>query len=228
MSINVCSFHGCGRTIRAKRLCAVHYNMMNRGEDLHEIGPQGGNRGSGGGKSIHVTCTLEGCDNKHRAKGYCSTHYNQLTAKGSVNLVAKRGRPREVGTCIVDGCEGPHCGRGYCRKHYMRLRSTGSLELIPGRHGGAKRKPKQPCDVDNCERFAICRGWCSKHYERFMKHGDPLTCCRRPRKSEYVSVDNILNSRGTYSLNADSEVLRDSFSDLNDIYDKYDEERILY
>ena len=78
---------------------------------------------------------------------------------------------------------------------------------------------KQKCDVDNCDSYARARGWCTKHYGRYLRHGDPLTCYRRPITSNYVTIDNILNDTGTYSKKYDDEILREHFSDIYNLYD---------
>lgn len=220
--MRTCTFEGCDRKYRAKGYCIVHYNMLKRGKALHPIGKPGRPVDSSGAMRL---CCVEGCNKKHLAKGYCKPHWRQHYAGKPIGEI---GVPRKktATICKVSECNKPSRALGFCEKHYCRWRTHGTIDLIPRRViskkcGHRDKKSKVKCDVDNCDNFARVRGWCTKHYQRYQRHGDPLTCYVRPRKSEYISIDNILKQTGNYSKEDDAEVLRESFSE---IYHRYDQE----
>jgi hypothetical protein len=163
-------------------------------------------------------CSFEGCEREHNAKGYCRAHY----------AIWKKGKPLHVirfksgiKICSFEGCDRHNLAKGWCRAHYKQIymyKSKGAP--FPIRKRSCNKKAKEKCSVDNCDNFFRARGWCEKHYGRYRKHSDPLTCYIRARKSEYVSLDNILKNRGNYSKSDDAEVLRENFSDLYDQFDQ--------
>lgn len=217
--MKICSFKGCERKYRAKGLCVVHYNMYNKGKELHDIGPQGRPPGC----IMHKKCSVDGCLNKHKAKGWCSAHYNQILKHRIIQKSRKRNSHNSK-ICTVDDCGLPGFSLDFCSKHYQRYKKFGTTDLPPRLHKdakrGSKKKTKQKCDVDNCDNFSIKKGFCDQHYKRYRKFGDPLTCYRRSRKSSDISLDNILKDDGCFSKTDDAEALREHFGNIFDDNDQ--------
>lgn len=241
--MKLCTFEGCERKHSAKGFCKVHYNMWKLDHPLHVIGAPGGRKKNeiirlcnieGCGKKHEAkgfckqhwskqhykrlgnrqikganTCSVDGCKNPYRAKGYCEKHYFRMRIHGTTELLPKK-TPTKI--CKYPECERKKYISGYCCKHHREV----LLQIPLKKRGGHNKKPKQKCEVDNCDNQATTKGWCSKHYVRYKRHGDPLTCYRRPRKSDYVSVDNIMKQKGTYSRRDDQEVLRETFGEFYD------------
>lgn len=158
------------------------------------------------------TCMVTNCNKLHRCRGYCNKHYMRLLTNGTTELLS---RPLASKECRHPGCNSKKRTAGYCYRHHREI-----VLKIPST--AFNNKEPQPCEVDDCDRFARVKGMCTLHYERVRRQGDPLTSYSRPRKSNYVSVDNIMNLRGTYSKSHDAEVLREHFSDVYKIYDRDD------
>ncbi len=168
-------------------------------------------------------CTFEGCERKYAAKGLCKVHNNILKKEGKlrpINDVGRRIGSREIRLCDIEGCGKKHQAKGLCQSHWSRQHYGRSDS--PQRQSNIGKTCKVKCDVDNCDKFAKAKGWCMKHYCRNKRHGDPLTCYRRPRKSAYISLDNILKNNGTYSKADDEEIFRENFSDL---YNRHNQEK---
>ena len=158
-------------------------------------------------------CSFEGCEREYYAKGYCKAHYTTWKKGKPLHVIGLKKSGIEI--CSFEGCDRKHLAKGWCKAHYNQIYIYKSKDApFPIGRRSYNKKAKEKCNVDNCDNFVRAREWCVKHYERYKKHGDPLTCYRRPRKSEYVSLDNILKSRGNYSKSDDAEVLRENFSDL--------------
>lgn len=82
-----CSFEGCSDSIRARGLCAKHYNFMkNRGMEL----PPRERLWRG------VPCLVDGCERPARGSGYCGMHYHRKLRHGDP-LAGKtfHGAPKE-------------------------------------------------------------------------------------------------------------------------------------
>lgn len=205
-TIRLCSLEGCDRKHEAKGLCKKHWSQQhyNRQERIH----------------LAKICQVEGCEKERKARGYCLTHYMRWRNTGTTDIIS-RAKINSTKNCLHEGCNTKKRIGGYCHKHYRE----NVLQVLAKPRGGHNKKPKSPCDIDGCKNFARVRGWCDKHYGRFRRNGDPLTCYRRPRKSEYVSIDNILKAKGTYSKADDEEILRENFSDL---YSRYERENAHY
>jgi hypothetical protein len=197
-----CSIEGCGKKHEAKGLCKYHWSKQyyNR--------PNGVLRQRNSSKE----CSVTDCKNSACSHSYCQKHYYRWRTNGTTELIPRSVARKE---CLHKGCDTKKYNGGYCYKHYREF-----VLKIESKPRGRHKQQKVKCDVDNCDNFARVRGWCDKHYGRFRRNGDPLTCYRRPRKSAYVSLDNILKNKGTYSKSDDKEVLMENFSDLYDRYDK--------
>ncbi|HEY2811803.1 MAG TPA: hypothetical protein VGJ00_10505 [Rhabdochlamydiaceae bacterium] len=200
-----CSFEGCTNAHRAKGWCSNHYNQITKYGAPHKAIPR--EKAPNDKK-----CSVKDCQEPYKCKGYCLKHYTRWMANGTPELLPKILVRKE---CRHYGCTANKRTQGYCYKHYREI----VLKIPSTRLQG---NGKRVCDVDDCENLARSKGMCDKHYQRTVRYGDPLTSYRRPRKSNYVSVDNIMNLRGTYSKSHDAEVLREHFSDVYKIYDKDD------
>lgn len=201
-----CNFEGCNNPHRAKGWCSTHYNQfLKYGETQKPF--------SRIKRPTDNKCTVPNCTAPYKCHGYCQTHYFRWRANGTTDLIPRTVARKE---CLVDECETNKHNAGYCYRHYREL----VLKIVCKQRGGHNKKPKVKCDVDNCDNFARVKGWCDKHYGRYRRNGDPLTCYRRPRKSEHISLDNIMKNKGTYSKADDAEILRENFSDLYNYYDQ--------
>lgn len=205
-TIRLCSIDGCGRKHEAKGFCKRHWSQQHYKRPFSDIQIRE--------KNLNKLCSVNECKQRPCAHGYCQKHYYRWRTNGTTNLIPRTVARKE---CKQPGCETPKHNEGYCFRHYREV----ILQVPANPRGGHNKKPKEPCSVDGCEGFARIKGWCDKHYGRYRRNGDPLTCYRRPRQSSYVTVDNILKSKGNYSKLDDEEVLRENFSD---IYNRYDEE----
>lgn len=193
--MKLCSFEGCENPLRCKRLCIIHYNMVNRGKPLMPIGKVGVYYR----KKLNKICTVEGCSNKHRAKGYCSNHYN-------LNIKYK-----EPTICSAKDCISQAFVKKYCTKHYQRLRNNGTLDLKK------ERKPRQikelrldqrkvvRCNVENCENISRAKGFCNKHYKRLKRHGDVNINYSRKYRVNNILIDNINRPDYKYFSNVEEE-----------------------
>jgi hypothetical protein len=201
--IRLCSIEGCGKKHEAKGLCKHHWSRQhyNRQNSI----PRARNNGK--------ICSVAECKDFAKSQGYCQKHYYRWRTNGTTDLIPRHIARKE---CAHEGCDTKKHNGGYCYHHYRVI--VLKIECKP--RGGHNKKPRVKCDVDNCDSFARVKGWCDKHYGRFRRNGDPLTCYRRPRKSEYVSLDNILKNKGTYSKLDDEEVLRENFSDIYNDMDR--------
>lgn len=87
--------------------------------------------------------------------------------------------------CTFEGCINAHLAKGWCSSHYKQIAKYGVTKKIDGltKHN---KNPKQKCSINNCDNFARAKGWCEKHYSRYRRYGDPLTCYRKPIKSDYI------------------------------------------
>ncbi|WP_199266656.1 HNH endonuclease [Antarcticirhabdus aurantiaca] len=91
----MCDIVGCDKHVRAKRLCAMHYQRQYKWGD-----PNGGRTGKPfAGKVRSVTCTVPGCDKPHAAKGFCSTHYERHRQGQDLRIAIK---PRRHGEKFID------------------------------------------------------------------------------------------------------------------------------
>ena len=207
LSPRLCSIEGCGRKHEAKGYCKGHWSQQHYKRPLSNLAI----------RNIQPEfCKVQHCAGIPHAHGLCYKHYARWRNTGTTDLLPKIHSARKE--CKHPGCETNKHNQGYCYHHYREL----VLKIPIKSRGGHNKKEKQPCAIDGCEGFARAKGWCEKHYGRYRRNGDPLTCYRRPRKSEYVNVDNILKNRGTYSKADDEEVLRENFAD---IYNRYDADR---
>lgn len=201
--LRLCEIEGCGKKHEAKGFCKSHWSKQHYNR-LHTPSRQ-----SNSGK----LCSVINCKESAKSCGYCQKHYYRWRTNGTTDLIPLSVARKE---CLHKECEKPKHKDGYCYRHYRQF--ILKIECKP--QGGRNKKPKVKCDVENCDGFARVRGWCEKHYGRYRRNGDPHTCYRRPRKSAYVSLDNILKNKGTYSKAEDEEVLRENFTDIYILYER--------
>lgn len=92
MTTMTCSFHGCGRTTRAKGLCNGHYVQRQKGK---ELAPLRTRMGTGG------TCSVAECTRDVFAKGQCQPHYQQQHRGAPVSVVGARELVRPRGLAAI-------------------------------------------------------------------------------------------------------------------------------
>lgn len=90
-----CETGGCARSIRAKRLCALHYDRWIK-SGRREVGPS---------QLIHqraagLTCILSGCEEPVRCKGLCRRHYDHSVRKDTCPC----GKPKNKGSRLCFEC----------------------------------------------------------------------------------------------------------------------------
>jgi hypothetical protein len=83
MIIN-CSVEGCGKPVKARGWCAMHWNRWKRHGDP-----------SLGARTVHA-CSVDGCEVRSRARGLCRKHWMRWRRHGDPLTVHKPpGRPRK-------------------------------------------------------------------------------------------------------------------------------------
>lgn len=152
----ICSIAGCGRTVKARGLCAAHYARRRRAEV----------------ESAATPCLVKGCRESAWCRGYCDMHYQQFRRSGALRLKEYAAR------CKVTGCGRSVENRGLCNAHYQRLLRYGDPNVV--RHG---KNVGKPCEVDGCSRPATRKGLCGLHYGRIRRTGSAGgAALRRPAR----------------------------------------------
>lgn len=100
MTEELCSIENCEVKVRARGLCATHYNRAYRNWEIE------------GAKK----CLVEDCENVATSKGYCPTHYDRMRRRGFFGTGKK---------CSLEGCGKPMHALGVCATHYKAVRSKG-------------------------------------------------------------------------------------------------------
>lgn len=72
----ICDIEGCGRALKCKGLCGMHYQRRRLTGDL----------GPADAYEIRTTCEIEGCDRPHRRNGMCDMHSARVANHGSPHL----------------------------------------------------------------------------------------------------------------------------------------------
>lgn len=101
-----CTTTGCGRTAKARGLCAYHYNRGRKEGWLQKLGPRDLSE-----------CSVEGCARVEESRGMCSLHYgrtHRATARAVDAPPPERGKFWE---CSEEGCIKRHAGDGLCQSH---------------------------------------------------------------------------------------------------------------
>jgi hypothetical protein len=193
--MRICNFEGCLNKHRAKGWCSTHYNHLYKFDKPQKA-------------SIRIKspedkkCSVTNCLKTYACLGFCSKHYRRWKDNGTTELLPRKLIKKE---CTHKDCERIRHNIGYCYKHYREI----ILNIPCKQRGNFIGKQKEICDVGHCNIVAVAKGFCSKHYRRNKRHGDPLTCYRRPRKSQYISISNIMNDKGIYSCEDDVKIIRE-------------------
>ena len=75
-SARSCAIAGCGKLIRARNWCAMHYQRWwVHGDPLKAS--------KSGMRSRGRKCSIEDCDRAHKGHGFCAMHMQRLRAHGS-------------------------------------------------------------------------------------------------------------------------------------------------
>lgn len=162
MTKRTCGVPTCARSARARGLCTMHYQRMQKHKDVDL--PERA-------KASEAKCSVDDCQTLAKgAHGWCHMHYRRWRLHGSLELPQKPTGPT---ACSVEGCtKGGKITRGFCATHYYRLRTHGDVQAnIPI----AERGLVTECTVPGCGRSDyLKRGLCGMHYQRWSQHGDPL------------------------------------------------------
>lgn len=113
--MKTCSFDGCNRDIKAKGLCAGHYQQAKAGKPLLPL-----RAFARRGFFQNYTCKLAYCEREATTKGLCNGHYQQQ--KAGLPLSPLQPVQQE---CGVDLCSNRHEAQGYCKLHYDKWRTYG-------------------------------------------------------------------------------------------------------
>ncbi len=113
-----CIYDKCGRVSVALGYCKSHYNMINKGVELHPIAqyykdPNG----------LPNVCKINKCTNKYKANGLCSSHYYQSRRK-----TIPKSKPEKL-ICDADDCDEIAISNSLCSKHYQRKRKHGCTNV---------------------------------------------------------------------------------------------------
>jgi hypothetical protein len=153
MAATACSIEGCSNPVRARSLCARHYERKRRYGDPLAGAP---------GRPLS-TCSVDGCDRPAYTRGWCPMHYARWTRHGDP-LVNQRPRGR---VCDVEGCDEPHSSKGKCKRHAAQAWRAERADARPAR----VRAQDLPCSEDGCGRPQLARGLCRPHYDRWKRTG---------------------------------------------------------
>lgn len=131
-STRICPEPRCDRPIRARGVCATHYQALRR-------------------TARDGSCGVAECPDSNFTRGYCVKHYQRLMKFGSTELPPKpEPKPKpEPRMCVKPDCEGRAFNRsGLCRLHYQppiaRHRPVGR---------GGRLRTRAPRDATTDERF---------------------------------------------------------------------------
>lgn len=151
-----CGYGGCGRKIKARGYCALHYGNMRKNGKIG-IKRQG-----------KEWCTVDGCENHVYGRNWCQNHYSNFMRTGSPLGRPRVFPPREP--CFVEGCDRLTERHGMCKKHWYRVRMFGdpnknSVNPKPGTYTICKPGQKQ-CIIEGCLYPQVAHGLCMLHYRR--------------------------------------------------------------
>ncbi len=119
-----CMVVGCNSMVKAKDLCAMHYQRSLRHDGF-----------TGDTRSNPSTCSVADCERQTVAKGLCQMHYYRLQRTGTTDPSVKVEK-----VCEVEGCDGVHVANGLCAKHYKRMKRHGDVIQTRSSDWGARER----------------------------------------------------------------------------------------
>jgi hypothetical protein len=91
MQDRTCSIEGCGRPVKARGWCFMHYTRWHQKGDPGQAEPM--RRFNFG-----APCEVEGCTRPARTKGMCPMHYERVLATGDAGAADPQRRPNGSGS----------------------------------------------------------------------------------------------------------------------------------
>ena len=147
MTARPCAIEGCGKQIRARNWCAMHYQRWwVHGDPLKASKP--------GMRSRGRKCSIEDCDRAHKGHGLCAMHMQRLRAHGSP-LQSQRYEyftTREKARCHIvldrdpDGLAYARRGEGQQLAHVLGRESQSVKDYLC-----AERKRRRAKNLDGTE-----------------------------------------------------------------------------
>lgn len=77
--LGICRIEDCGKSVKATKLCAMHWKRLRHTGTTDLIRPQGGQR-----KPLQL-CEIDECGNYTIARGMCQKHYRRWDLYGDAN-----------------------------------------------------------------------------------------------------------------------------------------------
>ena len=171
--MTTCSFEGCGRPVKSRGLCSVHYRQRLHGQELRPVNQPGRPR------VRKRKCKFEGCIRLASCKGYCDGHYDQLRRKGETKPIVKQSK-----ICTVGGCGKKSRCKGLCTAHYRKM-------LYDRKRVGKQanwNKQNPICSFRGCSRPTRAKNLCDTHYNQLRNTGK-MTAIRPPRVEKPCSYE---------------------------------------
>lgn len=119
----LCTVDQCGKPLKARGLCAMHWRRMKVHGDIASML---------GSAPLPTRCSADGCERRPRCRvsgiAYCNRHEGRIRKYGSTELPA-RVIP-EWHACSVDGCSQKAVTRygQLCSRHTARVYRTGTVD----------------------------------------------------------------------------------------------------
>lgn len=143
MSDRTCSVEGCDTSVRARGLCARHYQYARtRGVWKDGIPCKGcglpvrretapASTSSYCSPGCYPQCTVDGCGRRQHSivMGYCDNHYMRWKQYGDAEQPLTRTSNKGL-LCAFPGCGRARRKRDWCNSHYGQLRSDAGLTPI--------------------------------------------------------------------------------------------------
>lgn len=151
-------------------LCAFHFGLQERGEDLREQT-----------RDEKRLCSRAECPRGKVSLGYCQTHYAQYNKTGRTKETPLRDGSSTSGVCSFVPCGRPARTKGLCSSHADQ--DAKGVELRP-----LRGDVKEICYEPTCNEVVASWGLCSGHYQQ-VRSGKELTPIDRTEKSKICIAD---------------------------------------
>jgi hypothetical protein len=123
-----CGIADCGRKVKARNLCELHYDRMIRRGHPPEGGPKRGYPGvpSGG------VCNVDGCERDAATAGLCGMHYARVRWSGETGEAAPRiGNTRSITSQGYVSVSDPRRKGKRIKEHRLVMEQHLGRELLP-------------------------------------------------------------------------------------------------
>lgn len=128
----ICSIEGCGRTLKARGWCALHYGRWQTHGDPNTVLRKVKSKPPMSSKQ----CSVYDCDSPAYCRTFCTMHYTRWKVHGDPLKVIVQTKAH----CKVEGCDKMQHAHDYCASHLYRFQTYGDpLAEGPGRHKGRNR-----------------------------------------------------------------------------------------